>query len=441
MTQLRLYNNFNFKLHWGVIAISSAGSYFTLVALPWLALGLSKNNPLVVTTLLACSSLPQGFAILFGGGLADRFSAYQTLWLSRAALALALFSLALLTATTVFPLWILYLYAFGLGCLASIATPASQALLPRIVETNDLPKANGVVVTTFQLSQLVGPIAAGWTIWFIKHVRGVPDEQTDTISFAIAFGIEAAALVLATALLSLMRLKPAVQQKGDLVQLIREGIRFCWRDTGIRMVLGYLLLISFFVQGTLLASLPLFTKFNLGLSERAYGTLYGMLGCGTILGAGLAAWLRPAARILGGVVLGCDLTVGLALYSLSRSHSPWTAGAALVLMGIGLGLTAVAGVSWFQLRTPGEYMGRVMSMLMFAVFGMIPISATLTGYLASHFSVSAVMRGASAVIVTFTLIGLSIRSIREMGAAPQPEVEPVFEPESLTALAEPSKGE
>jgi len=433
MSQVRLYKNFNFKLHWGVIAISSAGSYFTLVAMPWLALALSHNSALVVTTLLACTSLPQGFFILFGGGLADRFSAYKTLWFSRAALALALFSLALLTSSAAFPLWLLYVYGFVLGCLAAIATPASQALLPRIVESSDLPKANGIVITTFQVAQLFGPIAAGWTIWSVKRSRGIADAQTDPQSIAIAFAIEGAALVLATVLLSFMRLKPAARATGNLVELIRDGIRFCWRDSGIRFVLSYLLLISFLVQGTLLASLPLLTKFNLGLSERAYGTLYGMLGCGTILGAGLAVWFKPSARVLGRVVLACDFTVGLALYSLSGSRSPWTAGAALLLMGVGLGLTGVAGVSWFQQRTPGEYMGRVMSMLMFAVFGLIPVSATLTGYIASHYSVSAVLRGASVVIIACTAIGLSIRKIREMGVSLDEEANAFSVSDSLGA--------
>lgn len=437
MLQSRLYSNLNFKLHWAVVAISSAGCFFTLVALPWFALGLSKNSPIVVTTLLACGSLPQGFAILFGGGLTDRFSAYRTLWISRAALAVGLFSLAILTSTTAFPLWALYVYAFVLGSLGAMATPASQALLPRLVDLDDLPKANGIIITTFQISQLIGPIAAGWTIWFVKRLRGISAEQTDPVSIAVAFMVEACSLVVATILLSFIRVKPAAPQTGDLVNLIRDGIRFCWRDTGIRLVLGYLLLISFFVQGTILASLPLFTKFNLGLSERAYGTLYGMLGCGTILGAAFAAWRRPSARVLGILVLCCDLLIGVALYSLSGSKDPWSAGLALIVVGLGLGLTAVSGVSWFQARTPSEYMGRVMSVLMFAVFGLIPISATLTGYLVSHFSVSAVMRGASAIIVLCTLLGLSIRRVREMGAEPPAEADEFARALSLAPIAEP----
>lgn len=431
-----LFRNRNFRLHWGVIAISSTGGYFTLVALPWLALALSHNSPLVVTTLLACTSLPQGCGILFGGGLADRFSAYRTLWTTRLALAAVLFALAAVTWLTVFPLWLLYIFAFGLGSLAAIATPASQALLPQIVAPEELPKANGFVIGTFQLSQIVGPIAAGCTIWLVKRALNVPENQTEPRSIALAFAVEGSALILATALLAGMRVKRTPSKSGDLLKLIRDGVRFCWSDADIRLVLGYLLLISFFVQGPLLASLPLFTKFTLGLSERTYGTLYGTLGCGTILGAGLAAWWRPSAAVLGRVVLCCDLTVGVALYSFSGCTSAWSAGASLLLMGLATGVTSVAGVSWFQQRTPGEYMGRTMGLLMFSICGFIPVSATLTGYLISLFNISEVMRGASIIIALCTIAGLAIPRVRDMGRRPRAQKEPISDELTLEPAGE-----
>lgn len=417
-----LFSNRDFKLHWASVALAQTGNFFTAVALPWLVLSLSNDDAVAVITVAAAISLPNAFFILFGGGLADRFSPFRSLLVSRMAFVVVMASFAGLVLAGAVPLWLIYPYALVLGTLSAVGIPASQSLLPSFVHGAALAKANGVVMGTLQVAQMVGPLAAGWVIWLGKHLSGANEAGADPpgSAFAFAFAVDAVAMLAAVAIMSGMKVSPTAARAGKVLTLIREGMVFCWRDTGIRLVLGYLLLVSFFLQGPLLSVLPLFTKLNLGLDERAYGSLYGMIGAGTILGAAIAVLTRPRAKILGHVVLGCDFVVGAGFFSLGQVRDPWIAGALLLTMGGGLGLVAVAGTTWFQHRTPAAYMGRVMSLVMFAIYGLMPASATLAAGIVDATSVSTMMSGAAVVIMVFTGIGLMLPNVRGMGDRPTP---------------------
>jgi len=196
------------------------------------------------------------------------------------------------------------------------------------------------------------------------------------------------------------------------------GLNFCWSDRAIRVVLCYLVLISFCLHGPLMACIPILTKVNLGLGEKAFGTLYAMIGIGTVIGAAIAFARHFTNRQLGIVVLSCDFVAGFSLFLLGFQSNPWTAGMFLIVIGVCSGIIMVAGTTWFQLRTPGVYMGRVMAILMFSIVGLVPISSIFSGYLIKLYSVAFTMNIAGMMMVLGSLVGLAIPFIRNMGNLP-----------------------
>jgi MFS family permease len=408
-------SDYNFQLHWASVALSQFGAAFTSIALPWLVLSLTGDDPVSMTTVQAAMSLPTGVFLLCGGALADRFSPLKALFVSRVAFIVTMAVLTALTWLSLTPLWSLYAFAVALGTLIALGVPASQSLLPALVKPEKLARANGLVIGTVHAAQLVGPMAAGWSIWLARRAHGVPDGVADSASIAIAFGVDAAAVCLALVLMCFMNVAVAPAPGLSVLSFVREGLLFCWRERGMRLVIGYLALVSFFLQGPLLAGLPLLTKLNLGMYERTFGSLYAILGLGTIAGAGLAMWMRPTAARLGAVVLCCDLAVGGAFSLLGQVHRVWPAYSLLFVMGSGLGLTMVAGTTWFQAQTPGRFMGRVMSLVLFALFGLTPISSSLTGYFVERYSLSWVTGVSGAMILGLAGLGLLIPRVRQMG--------------------------
>lgn len=424
----RLFSNRNFLLHWLSTAIAQVGSFFTIVALPWLVLYITNNDPFIMATVMAVSSLPQGLFILFGGTLADKLSPLRVLKVSRLLFLMTILSLSLLVYQQLIPLWSIYIYALIFGILSGFCIPAAQSLLPSLLAEKLLGKANGVVMATMQFSQMLGPLLAGWLIWLGREISNTAEKDTDYVGLSLAFSLDGLAIFIALILMTYIKVpeKPITQHNLSLLKMMQQGLKFCWSDKAIRVVLSYLIIISFFLHGPLMAGIPIFTKVHLGLAEQVYGTLYAMIGLGALLGAGFAYMYKFNDYQMGIVVLICDLISGLGLFGLGHQTNPFGAGVALFIIGLCSGVIMVAGTTWFQLRTPGVLMGRVMAILMFAIVGLIPISSTLSGYFIKLFSVNEVMNIAGLLMIFFAGAGLITPYIRNMGKLPRADLDSVL---------------
>ena len=67
----------------------------------------------------------------------------------------------------------LYPFALILGLPAAFVMPATHAILPRLVQGNQLPASNGALMGSQQLMQLVAPPLAGLIIWGAPQLSGV----------------------------------------------------------------------------------------------------------------------------------------------------------------------------------------------------------------------------------------------------------------------------
>jgi hypothetical protein len=84
----------------------------------------------------------------------------------------------------------------------------------------------------------------------------------------------------------------------------------------------------------------------------------------------------------------------------------------LFLLGVGNGYLTIVLFTWLQQRTPQDLMGRMMSLLLFANMGLLPLSQALAGT-ALNWSLTGLFLGAgSLVMVAAALLSLS-RELRE----------------------------
>ena len=103
-----------------------------------------------------------GFALaLIGGALADAFDRRKLIF--GAELASALISVALLV-NALLPspqLWVLYVAAALFAAASSVLRPPLDALLPRLVERDELKAATAISWSLSSLAQIAGPALAG----------------------------------------------------------------------------------------------------------------------------------------------------------------------------------------------------------------------------------------------------------------------------------------
>ena len=82
-------------------------------------------------------------------------------------------------------------------------------------------------------------------------------------------------------------------------------------------------------------------------------------------------------------LVGLFLSFGIGLALLGQITAVWTGFVLLLILGLGNGYNFILLITGLQRRTPREMMGRLMSLVMLANLGMMPLSQALAGALSS----------------------------------------------------------
>lgn len=402
--------------------ISILGDQFHLIALPWLVLQLT-GNALATGTVLGMAGIPRAVFMLFGGALTDRLSP-RSVMLASNMLRFALVAfLATLVLTDSIALWMLYIFALIFGLVDAFFYPAASAIVPQVVELDDLQAANSLNGATAQLSIFLGPVLAGATIALLAGGTGVAGEQAvpDQQGIGIAFVVDAISFLCSAITLWLVRLsrhraRPSVASEKRGVWLdIKEGLVVAWEDPALRIVLLLVAVINLCAMGPFAVGIPVLASSRFPEGALAYGIIMSAYGGGLLFGtlaAGAAP--KPAPSRLGptAVLMVGVLGVGLGLLGLVATTA--LAATTAVVMGAANGYRLILFVSWLQRRTPRAMLGRMMSLVMFAAVGLLPVSTALAGALID-LDLTALFAGAGILLVVASVLGATHPAIRAMG--------------------------
>ena len=155
---LRKYKDLRYLFASGII--TRLGSAMTLVAFPFQIKELT-NSYLAVGLIGAIELLPLIIFGLYGGVLADSVDRRKMVLIAETS-SLLLVALLYLNALLPHPhLILLYVIAGLFAALDGLAGPSLGALVPRIVEHDDLPSANAIMSLRWQFGAVVGPALGG----------------------------------------------------------------------------------------------------------------------------------------------------------------------------------------------------------------------------------------------------------------------------------------
>jgi MFS family permease len=279
-----------------------------------------------------------GFASPFAGALGDRFDRQRVMIASDLTAAACFFGMALVHD----PGWLLVL-AF---CAAAAEAPflsASSAAIPNLVDDDDqISWANSMVTLGRNAGILLGPLLGGLLV--------------ASIGAGAVFAVNALTFLASAALVATTHGRfsgerhDAEEHKG-----LRAGFRFLFADPILRAISLSWLMLVLGLGMTMVADVPLVDLFHAG--SFGYGVLIACWGGGSILGSLLGRRLKTSNEawwllISIGVIAATSIVTGL---------SPWfvlVLGAILV-MGIGDGVSLVAEQGIVQRRTPDAVRSRV----------------------------------------------------------------------------------
>ena len=304
--------------------------------------------------------------------MSDRFDPRRIMVASSLARAILVGILALLVWTDGVQLWHLYLLGAGFGAADAFFQPAALALVPRLVPQEKLEASNALVMGSMAVTGMIGPAIAGVAI-----------AATGT---ALGFGIDAVTFLFAVVTLLLVRRPAPVpvasseREGSGTLGSILAGLRYASADSQIRTVLLAVTVINLAVVGPFFVGLPVLVE-SFDSGPLAYGIVLSAFGGAALAGAIAAGTLGARARMALVIpATAAGLAFGMILIGLAPNA--WATALAAIPLGAGVGVLQVSGMAWLQRRSEPAYLGRVMSLVMFAIMGLTPLSYAIAGAVA-----------------------------------------------------------
>lgn len=387
-----LFSNKNFSYFFFGQSVSTIGDGFQQIALIYLIFELGGSGS-EMSLALFFLIFPRILLLLVGGVAVDRLSAKQVIWISdfaRFAIMAAL-TLFLFFELLSFPL--LYLLLSLSGVASGFFYPAFNAVVPSVVDTKDLEKANAWVQSISQTAIFIGPPLAGLVVGL--------------------YGIEAGFLINAfsyligaiTGILVHVKKETSLPMENSrLLKDLAEGFRQVWMTKWLRTVLLVDLIGGLVVVGPMQITLPLYAKESFHLAPSQMGFVLAAFGAGSVIGMMFIAKLQPKYKTLRSFYW-LELLQGLIMFLLVVP-SIWVIMLALAIIGVLNGISSVIIISKIQAHVPKARIGRTMSIVSLAAFGAVPISQLLTGWLSETIPYAYVFVLASTLLFLSGVMGL-----------------------------------
>ncbi|MCI0447503.1 MFS transporter [bacterium] len=378
--------------------VSMFGDQFYLVALPWLVLQITKSSVALGTVLMA-AAVPRAALMLMGGAMSDRTSPRKVLLLTAWTRTIFVAAIAALGWTNLLSLWHVYILAFAFGVADAFAIPSMQALLPVLVPREQLTQANSVLQSSMQITLITGPAPAGV---IIKKFGTMWAFFIDAISFLF--------IIIPLSVIPDPEKTEHKQSARSVWHSILEGLRYVYDDPAMRTMIAFSTSLNFFIMGPVMVGLALIAK-NRFNSATAYGIMFSAFAVGGLAGTLMAGMKKQRHR--GILILIVGAIIGILLTLVGLVHSLVALCVLLFLMGVTSGYSSVHITSWYQQRVEPSMMGRVMSVRMFGIFGLMPISLTVAGFLADV-SLEWMFISAGSLLFLLSLVVATQRPVREI---------------------------
>jgi hypothetical protein len=163
----------------------------------------------------------------------------------------------------------------------------------------------------------------------------------------------------------------AATGKPPVWRSIADGINYVGRDVPLRSLMLLAAMLNFCTSGPMGVGLPYLTKMKFG-SPTAYGIVVSAAAAGGLLGALLAGVIKVRSR---GVLLLCAcVVISGCLGAMGLLGQLWQISGLLLIMAGSAGVANVHIAAWIQQRVDAAVRGRVLSVLMLAGFGLLPVS-------------------------------------------------------------------
>ena len=396
---LEAFRNRPFLIFWVGACVSNIGNWTENAAQSWAVTSQTIGNPhqgFLVEILQFADFCPVLLLALLAGVLSDRMN--RKVWLiTLQALAWALGAgLAVAAYLGKATPGVVIVFTFLEGIIWALNGPVFLSVVPSLVSRAELGPALALNSIQFNMARLCGPMIAAVLIGAMG------------ITGAFAFNACTFLPLLICLLVAIPNLPaPTRSIPTSIRHDIREGLHFVWTNPGIRR-LTLMGVIFMFLAAPLQGLLPIFAQSVLKGGPMLFGLMLSAIGLGSILGAFLLSCIPayyPRHHIIP-LAMWVFAVIGL-LFSLSTK--PVISLIILVATGTFWLLSLNPSNTANQLLATDANRGRVLSIMLLAQQGGMPLGHLFAGYLTHYMSPAWVLRMMLGTLLIVMTVFLFIR--------------------------------
>ena len=303
-------------------AVSEVGSMLTFVAVPFQVYELTGSS-LAVGLLGIAEFAPILVLALIGGALADAFDRRRLVQIAEVGAAVVAGVLVLNAALPDPQTWLLYVCAALLAAFTALRRPPLDALVPRLVERDELKAAAAVEFTVHNVAFVAGPALGGVLI--------------AAAGLEVTYALDAASFAFSLGVLTMMRTPPtAADAAPPSLRTVAEGVRYA--RSRQELIGTYLVDMNAMFFAMPEALFPAIAK-RYGGAE-VLGVLFAAPAAGSIVVGLTSGWTRHVHRH-GRAIVYAAAAWGMAIVAFGFADAVWLAVACLAVAG---GMDSISGI-------------------------------------------------------------------------------------------------
>ena len=372
ISTFKAFRSRNYTLFFCGQGISQIGTWMQNTAVSWVVYSIT-HDPFMLGFTVFASRFPMFLFSLLGGIASDRYDRHKILLITQTLSMVQAILLALLTFSGHYFVWEILTLSAVLGVINAFDTPARQPLVSVLIKDKaDLPNALALNSSMVNSAMLIGPALSGLVL--VKF------------GATICFMANAVSFVAVLISLLLIKIPPFVPStvKKHIKSDLKEGFLYLKNTPSIGMLTLMLALICLLVMpyNTLL---PIFAKVVFKGDAATFGYINSFMGLGALAGAFFLASLKQGAD-LKFVLLVNTVLFGVCLMLFSETALFPLAMVFATMTGFGMMSQVTICNTIVQVESAPEMRGRVISYLIMAITGMLPLGSLLIGIIAKQIS-------------------------------------------------------
>ncbi len=353
-------NNTVFLRFWIATIGSQLASRMHSLILIWIIYKWT-NSALIVGVAMVAASLPAVLIAPFAGSMIDRHNKVAIMMIADFFRLLIVLIFAYLFYINILDTKLLIIGTIGISLASAFFNPASLAIIPSLVKEDEITQANAIEQISGSASSIIGPLFGSAII--------------ATLGVTNAFiGAGAMFLVSVLFLFNIKDINYAIKKVSTpILEDIKVGIRLVKQFAIVHKMILKMAIVNFFFS-SLTIIIPVMAKADVKVIAYLMSAIGAGMLAGSLVLSGKKLPFKPGTILSASFVAvgGSFIFAGFTPLLVPQLIEMFVIGFALNVFNITL-------ISLYQIRLPGESLGKIMSLIIAVSLSLQPISYGIMG--------------------------------------------------------------